>query len=448
MKYDLPDYRPQPSRRTILKGMGAALTLPWLESLAWATGGKAAVTAGPPRRWAALIFANGAYPEDWWVRPENGRLAMGRTLAPLQAYQDDLLFLNGLHLFDKTTGVHLPYFTNLLSGEKIEKSPIPDLAESLDYYMARTIGRQTPIPVLNLGIEPTKQGIQGGLPSIYRSTISWSSEKTPVPAEIFPRAAFDRLFDLSRFQRDRSVLDAVRTQAKSLQTGLDYYDRQKMEAYLTSVRDIEHRLELASSEERFEGWRPTLEKPNMDRPPEGTPESIPEHMKLMIDIIVLAFQMDKTRLATLLFNNDTGGMRFGFLDGVNNASMHGGLSHHQNKPATIAMYQKVNRFHVELFAYMLDKMRAIEEGSSTLLDNSMVLFGSSMMDGDSHDADSGLPLVIAGRGGGTIQPGRVLTYEQLEDRRLCNLHLAMLNRMGVNDTKFGNSHYPLPGLSG
>ncbi len=436
-------YIPNVSRRTILRGLGAALTLPWLESLARAQGDK----TGPPRRWAAMIFANGVNEKHWWAKGAGSAMELSKTLQPLAPFKKDMIVLNGLHLFDRTSGVHSPYFTNFFSGEKVRKTSVPDVAETTDHYMARTIGKQTPVPCLTLGIERTVHGIQGGLPSVYRCTLSWSSKNTPVPTEIYPRQAFDRLFDTSSLMKDKSVLDAVLGHARTVRGKLDYYDKQKLDEYMTSIRDIEHRIERATAEERIEGWQPTLDKPNIKRPPEGLPQIIPEHMKLMVDIMVLAFQMDKTRIATLLFNNDTSGMKFGFLDGVTNASMHGGISHHQNKKKTLDMYQRVNQFHVEMLVRALHKMKSIDEGGSTLLENTMLLFGSTMMDGDKHDADSGLPLILCGQGGGTLKTGRVLSYEKLEDRRLCNLHLALMQRMGMPDKEFGNSHYPLSDLS-
>jgi hypothetical protein len=438
-------YLPSISRRTLLKGLGAAVALPWLRSLAWAEGGERAVTAGaPPRRWATLLFANGVKVDDWWAREQGGgRIELSRTLAPLAPHTKDLLFLNGLRLFDNVSGVHWPYFTNFLAGEKVKTGSMPDVAESLDQYLARTIGAQTSLPVLNLAVEPVQHGVRSGVPSVYFGTISWSSETTPVAPEIYPQQAFDRLFDTRGLKRDRSVLDGVLDQAKGVERKLDRHDRDKLGGFMESVRSVERRLERAAQDTREGGaWHPSVNKPTLERPAAGLPSTVREHMRLMIDIQVLAFQMDKTRVSTLLFNNDgTYDMKFNFLEGVSGNSMHV-ISHHNGQEKALADYQKINQFHVELFAYYLEKMKAVDEGNGSLLDNSMVLFGSTMMDGMKHDG-SRLPLVLAGKGGGTITPGRVLDFERTEDRRLCNLHLALLQRMGVPATSFGNSHHAL-----
>jgi len=437
-------YQARLSRRALLRGMGCTLALPWMESLAFAQGNPKPGVTGPPRRFATLLFANGVNEAHWWTKGQGASMELSSTLQPLEAFKNDLLFIDNLHLFDDTFGVHDPYFTNFLSGEKIRKGSIPTVAESLDNYMGRTVGRATPLPMLVVGTEPAK-GIS--------STITWSSKTTPVPPEIFPRQAFDRLFDVSGLLRDRSILDFVGRQANSLKRDLDAMDRDKLDAYLSSIRDIEQRIETATAEDRFEGWRPALDKPNMERPADGKPQNVPEHVKLMLDLIVLAFQMDQTRIATMIFQRDVTGMSFGFLDGVSNSGMHG-ISHHRRQENVLEEYQRINQFHTEMLAYMLGKMRAIDEGNGTnLLDNTMLLFGSTMRDGDVHDANN-LPLILAGGSACEIRGGRSLKFDSLEDRRLCNLHLAIAQRMGVPGEdgqpiqQFGNSHYVLPGLAG
>jgi len=439
-------YRPQVFRRQVLKGVGGSLTLPFLPSLAFGQteqGARYGVDT-PPRRWATLVFANGVNPNDWWVKGEGAKLQLSPALKPLQPHKQELLFLDNLHLFDDTVGVHTPYFTNFLSGEKIRKGSVPQVAETIDNYLGRQIGKFTPVPNISLGTDG-----KGGL----GSTLTWSSKTTPVPPEVFPRQAFDRLFDVSGLVRDKSVLDFVREQARDVERSLASQDKAKLDEYMTAIREIEKRIELATAEDRFTGWRPSIAEPNIDRPAAGVPRDLEEHMKLMLDIIVLAFQMDQTRIATMLFEKDVTSQSFGFLSGVTNTGMHG-ISHHRRLPEMMKQYTLINRFHVELFAYMIDKMGRIEEGDgSTLLDNTMLLFGSTMRDGDPHDAND-LPLVIAGGKNCDIRTGgRQVRYEQLDDRRLCNLHLALAQRLGGTGsdgeliTQFGNSHYPLPGLA-
>jgi hypothetical protein len=248
--------------------------------------------------------------------------------------------------------------------------------------------------------------------------------------------------------RDKSVLDAVLLQSKDVRRHLASRDRQKLDEFLDSVRDVEQRIDRATREDRLEGWRPSLTEPDMQRPPESLPQDVREHMRLMLDLILLAWRMDKTRVATLIFNRDVSHMQFGFLDGVPNEQLHG-ISHHKDNPEQLAAYQRINQFHVEQLAYLLSRMQDIDEGSgTTLLDNVMLLFGSNMFNGDSHDGRN-LPLVLAGHGGGAVAGGRALDFGEKpeEQQRACNLYLALAQRMGLELTQFGDSVGPLEGLS-
>jgi len=448
---DLPTnhHTPSVTRRTMLKGLGASLMLPWLPSLAWAQRKENPALFGvdvPPRRWATVIYANGVNPYDYWVKAGSNGLELAPSLRALERHKDNLLFIDNMHLFDDTVGVHTPYFTNFLSGEVIRKGDIPQVAETIDNYLGRTIGRNTPISNLNLAGQSA-----GG--NVLNSTLTWSSEITPVLPEVFPRQAFDRLFDVSGLMRDKSVLDYVKEQAKDVNRKLGRTDQAKLDEYLTAIRDIEQRIELATSKDRFTNWRPSISEPTMDRPEAGLPQNTREHYQLLLDIIVLAFQMDQTRLATMHFQNDVTGMPFNFIDGVSNTGMHS-ISHHRKAEKALREYTKINEFHHSLLASMMDKMAAIKEGEdgSTLLDNTIILYGSTMRDGDPHDAND-LPLIIAGGKNCDIRHGRALRPESLEDRRLCNLHLALAQRIGGRSTQggplqqFGNSHYPFKGLS-
>lgn len=444
------------SRRAALRGLGATISLPFLESIGSVANaesilGKDAAAAakamdGPPRRWAMMMFANGVNPEDWWARGEGKNMELSRTLEPLAPFREDLLFVNNLTVFNSTSPGHQKMFTNFLSGFEVHPSPVPDGAESLDYYMARTIGARTTLPVLNLGCESAEYSGGGGTPSIYWGTMSWSSDKTPVAPEIYPRRVFDRLFGKARLREDQSVLDAVLDQSNRLGKRLSSGDKAKLDEFMTHIRAVEQRIEMAGKDGKLEGWKPSLTEPNMDRPPAELPQDVPNHMELMTDLMILALRMDKTRIATLLLNRDTSDMKFGFLDGVGNAPMHG-ISHHANDADDKERYQKMNVYHVERCAYALEQMKSIDEGhDTTLLDNTMFLFGSNMFDGHIHDGRK-LPLVVCGGRNCGLSPGRVLTYEGDDKRKLCNLHLSFLHRMGVNDESFGDSTGPLPGLS-
>jgi len=445
-----PLYKHRVSRRAVLRGVGASLTLPFLPSLRPSAQAAEAMAAGvvssdPPRRYLAMIFSNGVNVSHWWQKTGAGDKVteLGKTLKPIQPYLDDLLFLNDLHLFDRTVGVHTPFFSNFLVGTEIPQGSVPNLNQSIDQFMARTVGTVTPVPSIVLGIEPTSFGLANGKPAIYTGTISWSSATAPVTPEVYPSQAFDRLFDTETLVQDRSVLDFVLKEAKSIRTGLTAQDRDKMDAYLESIRAIERRIEIATQDGRLEGWRPSLLEPNMERPTPGTPQDLEEHMKLMIDITVLAFQMDKTRIGTLLLEKDLSYLQFDFLEGVGKTGLHN-LSHHRGQTNALTEYQITNEYHVRLLAYMLEKMKNIDEGNqTTLLDNTAILFGSTMADGNAHDGDH-LKLVLAGGKSMGIQGGRSLTYTKLEDRRLCNLHLDMAQRMGCKIEDFSNAHYPLP----
>jgi len=436
------------SRRSVLRGLGACLSLPWLPSLAFleaqASNAVAKAVAGPPRRWGMLLFANGVHPDHWWAKGEGNNMELSSILQPLHPFRKDLLFLNNLTVYGNTSPGHWPMFTNFLSGAELSSTPVPNAAVSLDQYLARQVGNQTPVPSLTMSCEPADYGSGGSVPSIYWTTMSWSSETTPIAPEIYPRQVFDRLFDVSRLKQHASILDTVLDQGKSLNGKLDYEDKQKLDEFMTSVRGVEQRLERAASEDRLEGWQPTLKEPNMERPADGTPQDVREHMQLMIDLMVLAFQMDKTRIATLLLNRDTSKMKFGFLDGVGNAPMHA-ISHHGHKAANKEKYRKMNIYHVEMAAGMIEKMKSIDEGNGSLLDNTMLLFGSNMMDGHIHDGRK-VPIAVVGGKNCDIRSGRVLDFEGEEQTKLCNLHLAFLKRMGVQADKFGNSNQVLPGL--
>lgn len=432
------DYTARISRRTLLHGLGATLTLPWLESLVWANEGDKAVKAGPPRRFAAVIFANGVVPGRWGATETLGGLEFADCLAPLAAHNRDVLFFDNLRLVKDPPyrAPHGTHYANLLSGYPVKKQTVPQLAITLDQYLARFVGKDTVLPTLNLGLRFEPMSALGG-------TISWASATTPVTPEQYPARAFDSLFDVTGKLRDRSVLDDVFGQAKSLRGKLSFDDQQKLDQYMTSIREVERRIAQATEDQRIPGaWRPALEKPDMPRPKDGQPEDIPEYMKLMADILVLAFRMDRTRVATLQYNNDgTNEMRCGFIPGVPNEEHHA-ISHHSDNPKRIENHVKTIQYHTGQFAYLLDRMKAAQEGDGNLLDNSMVLFGTNFINGHTHDV-SQLPMLLAGRGGGSIKPGRVIHATNEDDRAACNVYLGILNRMGVPDKAFGDSTHPI-----
>jgi len=437
-------------RRAILKGIGASLTLPWLESLAWAAGGARAAQSGPPLRWAFLMMSNGVNANEWWAKQNGSNIELSKTLGPLASLKDEVLFLENMTLYpDKSPSAAHKYFTSFLSGQEYQKGAIGRAGTTLDYVLGRSIGAQTSLPNLTLAIEPPQVRNKADGATANAFTISWSSPTTPVVPEVYPRQAFDRMFNTQMLTQDKSVLDFVLSDAKDVRRKLSGHDQRKLDEYMASVRNVEQRIERLSQPREYGpgDWRPTLDQPNMAPPEDGLDFNLPEHIKLMLDLMVVAFQTDKTRIATFLFASDASyNVRFDFLEGVSGDSLHA-ISHHNNKPEKLAEHQRINQYHVEQFAYLINRMKGVDEGNgTTLLDNSMLLFGSNMMDGNKHDYTN-LPLLLAGRGGGSIRPGRVVRYESDDERRVCNLHLAVAQRMGLDLQSFGNSVMPLPNLS-
>ena len=432
-----------PSRRHFLRGMGVALALPWMESLPLVGRVSAAAQQStPPLRLGIVFFSNGVEPIHWWAKGTGAAMELGPGLTPMMPHREDMLFIQGL--FNQTaqvsTSPHLGRM-NVLSGATVSLDPKEiRVGTSMDQVLASQIGSQTAIPSLVLGIEPNELRLEDGLSMIYGSSVSWISPTKPATKEIYPSRAFDRLVGDGTARRlDRSILDEVRQDSQSLRPRISHSDNLKLTEYFESIRDIEKRIERASKEERIEGWRPTLARPDMPRPANELPQNVPDHMKLMLDLIVLAFQMDKTRLATVMLNNDLSQMNFKFLEGVQGA-LHLDLTHNGKAPDKEAMYLKTNQFHIAQFAYLTQRMKDIREGEGSLLDHSILMCMSSLFDGDAHSAEK-LPILLTGKGNGTLRPGRVLDYVDRPDdqRRACSLHLSLMDRMGVELDRFGDT---------
>lgn len=447
--------RYQISRRHFLRGAGVALALPWMESLpifaqeGASAAAPAAVSNKPPVRFAHLYFSNGVEPAHWWAKNSGAGMEFGAAAQPLAPIREDLVFLRGLYHQKAfvSTSPHLGRM-NLLSGATVSLDPKEiRVGTSFDQILAQKIGGRTAVPSLVLGIEPNELRLEDGLSMIYGSSVSWTSPTKPSAKEIYPARTFDQLVGDGKGRRlDRSILDVVLKEAHSLQPRVSAGDRRKLDEYLESVRDIEKRIDHASREERLEGWRPTLKQPNMPRPADGVPQNIPDHMKLMLDLVVLAFQMDKTRVVTLMLNNDLSQMNFKFLEGVRGA-LHLDLTHNGKAPELEAMYLKTNQFHVEQFTYLVKRLKEIDEGGTSLLDNSLLMFASSLFDGDTHGADQ-LPIVLAGKAGGALRTNRILDYLEKgdENRRACSLYLSMMDAMDVKLDRFGDADKRLEGL--
>jgi hypothetical protein len=434
------------SRRHFLRGAGTLLGLPWLESVA-SFGAENLKKNVAPRRLAVCFTGNGVNPHHWGATTGAQGMQFMKTLSPLEPLKQQVNVFKGL--WNPTTvegeGGHYPKM-NVLSGLRVKKTTTDvEVGTTMDQIVAAHAGKFTPMPSVVLGTERPMYSTDSGFTSIYSAYISWSTPTTPAPKEIYPQQAFDQLFDDgSRRKRDKSILDLVLQDAQSLKPKLSSRDKQKLDEYLSSVREIEQRVEqaerLSQAETQGMGWQPSVKAPTLPRPGAGIPATAEEHLRLMFDIMLLAFQMDRTRVATFMMNNDLSGMRFAGLPDIS-GGIHE-LSHHAGDEHRLSLYQRVNEYQVKLWAEFLTKMQATNEGERTLLENSMILLTSSLFDGNAHDSTQ-LPVVLAGGGGGTIQGGKYHDLSQEPNRKLGRLHLALMDRMGVKVEKFGDAEQAL-----
>ncbi len=426
------------SRRTLLRGLGVSMALPWLESIsAWSNDAASAIE--PPVRLACFFAGNGFHSDEWWAKGEGEQMELGKVLESLHPFREKLLFLRGLYNEEaRIGGIHSCQTGNLLTGAHLADGGEIRSGISMDQVVARHHAGQTKVDSLVLGCERSIAALHKNYSMIYSSHISWSSETTPTTLELYPALAFDHLFRDDVGRTDASVLDAVLEDTIGLRSKISQSDSRRLEEYLESVREVEKRINSAGKERRLQGWRPTLLEPNIARPADGIPQDIDEHMRLMCDILVLAFRTDTTRVCTLKLNNDHSSLRFpnlisdrGPTQGID-YMIHHLLSHTNNGD-----WLKVNQFFTEQVAYVAGQLDAIEEGERTLLDNSMILYLSSMMTGN-HNNDQ-LPVVLLGSGGGQIKTGRIHDYLDKPNRKMCSLYLALMDKMGVNLKQFGDS---------
>ncbi len=425
-------------RRTFLRGVGVTMALPWLESLkVWGDETRGASSEAPVRL-AVLFSGNGFHSREWWARGSGRDMELGKVLAPLHPHREKMLFIQGLFNAEALKGnIHSSQTGNLLSGAPLASGGEIRSGTSFDQFVAQTHGRSTKVPSLVLGCEKSNPSVHKNYSMLYSSHISWTSPTTPTPLELYPALAFDRLFKDEVLKGDESVLDSVLEDAKDVRRGVSLVDQRKLDEYLDSVREVEQRVERAGQRGEVQGWRPTLDKPNMTRPADGIPQNIGEHMRLMCDILVLALQTDTTRVCTLKLNNDHSSLRFPNL-GVDY------MIHHLLSHSDTDDWLKVNQFFLQQFAYIAAKLDLIQEGERTALDNAMILYCSSMLTG-SHDA-SNLPVVLLGGAGGKLQTGRVLDHRNDPNRKMCSLFLSLLDRADIHLDSFGDSTEPLSSL--
>ena len=452
------------SRRAVLKGLGVTMCLPFMETLR-PLAAFAGERARPPVRMAVLYMPNGVNAREWMPEGAGSDFKLSPILAPLANVKSDLLVFTELMNKQSIEGDgHYVKVAPFLTGTHITKTTGSNLrcgGISLDQLAAQHVGNMTPLPSLELSVEPptTYVDTNVGFTALYGSHISWNTPTTPMTREINPQLAFDRLFRSNTpgktvSKNDASVLDAVMGDARGLQAKIGQVDRLKLDEYFDAVRSVEKRIAFDTSRRKSEYHNDAAAKAEVEklggRIKDYYKDSAKLHeridhteqVRLMLDIMVLAFWTDSTRVATFMFGNEVSGKNFSFLPGVSGS--HHEISHHSNEKAKLEEYKRINIWHMQQYAYMLERMKAIKEGDSTLLDNSMVMIGSGMKDGNSHEPHN-LPIVLAGRAGGALATGRHLVYGK--NTPLCDLYQGMTVRMGVPVAHFGDSDGELPGLS-
>jgi len=431
------------SRRAVLRGAGVTMALPWLESFpAFADSTSAAAF---PKRFAVLFMGNGVNEDHWDAQGSGADMVLSKTLAPLEPLKHKINVIHGLfHERAIGHGIHPAQTGSLLSGANIQKGAIIKAGITVDQVLASRIGQDTAQSSIVLACEQPMTGYHETNYSLaYSSHISWQTPDSPVPNEVYPSLAWDNLFENRGSLRNMSILDRVKGDAETLSLAISSSDKAKLDEYLTSVREVEKRVEgMRKSKDKAEDLAKQKNRPvfTMDRPANGLPEDLREHARLMCDIIAIAFQTDKTRVATLLLARDLGALYYPFLE-VREG--HHSASHNNNSDD----YERIARFHLGQLAYLAARLDSMPEGNGTVLDNSCLMWLSNMWIGRKHD-NTRLPLVLAGGLGGTLQTGRTLDYLQAgdENRKMCSLFLSIMDRMGVKLERFGDAETRLDRL--
>lgn len=440
------------SRRSFLRGVGATIALPMLDAMtpAMASVGQAAKKA--PVRLVFCYVPNGIIMNDWTPKTVGAGYELTRILKPLEAFRNDMMVLSGLadhngNELGDGPGDHARAGASFLTGVHCKKTAGADIRSgvSADQIAARAFASQTRFASLELGCEDSRTvgNCDSGYSCAYTNSISWRSPTTPMPPEVNPRAVFERLFGNEDYRLDpetrarraqyrKSVLDMVREDTQNLIRNLGQADRRKMDEYLTSVREIEARIQSAERENQL---TPGIAKPN------GIPVTFADYVTLMYDLQLVAFQTDLTRVSTLMIGRE-GSMRT--YPEINISDSHHPLTHHRNNPEFIEKVTQINTLHTELFARYLAKLKATQDGDGTLLDHSMIVYGSGISDGNRHLHEN-LPVLVVGRGDGQLKPGRHIAYEN--NTPVANLYMTLLDRAGVRAESIGDSTGKLVQLS-
>ena len=427
-------------RRTVLRGLGASLALPLLDGMVPALTAQAKTAAAPVHRFGVVYVPNGMVMENYLPATEGASFELTPTLQALAPFRSQTTVLSGLDCIPsagRPGGAHAKASTRYLTDISPPTSETwLDAGISVDQILANELGAQTQLASLELAIEnsDTAGACDVGFACAYTNTISWRSSNTPLPMQHNPRAVFERLFGdagstdararLSRIRQQRSVLDSVKQEIAGLGRELGAGDRAKLTEYLDSVRDVERRIERAESQSG-------RELPVLDRPA-GAPASYEDHVKLMFDLEVLAYQLDLTRVITIMLGREFSGMTYPQI-GVPDA--HHPVTHHALEPEKIAKVAKINAYHVQLFAYLLERLRATPDGDGTLLDHITLMYGTGLSDCNAHSVTN-VPVVLTGGGAGWLKGGRHVRYKDLP---LANLHLTLLDRFGIHRDRLGDS---------
>ena len=424
------------ARRAVLRGAGCAVALPWMESLH-------ALAATPsaqafPKRFGVVFLGNGINEDHWGAGGEGAGMTLSKTLSPLEPLKQKINVIEGLYVKALTgQGIHPGQTGSLLSGAKIARGAVIHSGISVDQMIANHVGENTAQSSIVLSCDQPMTGYhETNFSMAYSSHLSWQSPDSPVPVEVYPSLAWDNLFDNRGSLLNISVLDRVKERAQDLTRRISATDKSKLDEFLTSVREVEKRVEKmreskAGADDAAKG-KNTIAT-TMDRPANGLPEDLRDHARLMCDIIAIAFQTDKTRVASLIISRDLSAMYYPFLQVKEG---HHAASHNNNSDG----YERVARFHVSQFAYLASKLDSMKEGDGTVLDNTCLMFLSNLWIGRKHD-NFRLPLVLAGGLGGTLKTGRVLDYlsDGPDNRKMCSLYLSLMDRFGIKAKEFGDS---------
>jgi hypothetical protein len=429
----------QISRRTMLRGAAASVSLPLLEVMS-----PAATRVGepqPPKRLVCLFQPNGVYPKAWDVTGVGKDFQWSPILEPLAPFRDDVLVVSNL---GTPARGHVAATSAILTGTPLQEiggdqvAFVPKMGVSLDQFVAQKLGSQTRLPSMELGTEPPRSGGENNLPISFASTVSWSGPSTKVDPEINPRAVFDRLFGSKQNAREQALenkrlVDRILEDSRRLMRQVSSADKRKLDEYLTSVHDVDKRIDdTLNPKTASNGWKPKS-KPSISAPEDGVPAGRDVHLRIMMDLLLAALQTDSTRVITLMMAHGFSRQNFSFLEGVKGD--HHSISHHREQPELTVPYTTISRWYISQFAYLIEKMKGIDEGGATLLDNSIVLYACELRDGNGHITRN-LPIVLAGRGGG-IRPGRHV--QPPVNTPLANLHLTIAQRMGIETARFNTS---------